>query len=61
MVADYKTDRVAGEAELAEKAERYRTQGEGYVRAVQGALGLPAPPRFELWFLDASEIREVSA
>jgi len=60
VVADYKTDRIAGEAELSEKADRYRAQGEGYVRGVQGALGLPEPPRFELWFLDASEIREVS-
>ena len=45
--------------DLAEKVARYRTQGTGYVRGIQGALGLSEPPRFELWFLDASEIREV--
>ncbi len=60
VVADYKTDRIAGEAEIGEKAERYRTQGEAYVRGIQGALGLLEPPRFELWFLDASEIRGIS-
>jgi ATP-dependent exoDNAse (exonuclease V) beta subunit len=55
VVADYKTDRVeAGKAR--EAASRYRAQGAVYVRAVQGALGLEAPPRFELWFLSCGEI-----
>ena len=48
------------DAALEERAEHYAAQGAGYVRAVQGALGLPEPPRFELWFLDAGRIREVS-
>ncbi len=59
VVADYKTDAVSGEDELAEKAARYRGQGELYVRAVQQALELDRPPRFELWFLDTGHIREV--
>jgi ATP-dependent exoDNAse (exonuclease V) beta subunit len=61
VVADYKTDRVRGEAELAEKAARYALQGAGYVRALEQALGLGAPPRFELWFLDADRIVDASA
>jgi ATP-dependent exoDNAse (exonuclease V) beta subunit len=56
VVADYKTDRIEAGPELREAAERYAHQGAGYVRAVQEALGLPAPPRFELWFLHAGEI-----
>ena len=60
VVADYKTDRLDDDAALEERAEHYAAQGAGYVRAVQGALGLPEPPRFELWFLDAGRIREVS-
>jgi ATP-dependent exoDNAse (exonuclease V) beta subunit len=53
VVADYKTDAVASGDALAGHAERYRRQGGIYVRAVQRALGLEAPPRFELWFLRA--------
>jgi ATP-dependent helicase/nuclease subunit A len=52
VVADYKTDAVDG-ADLAAHAARYAGQGAAYVRAVAGALGLPEPPRFELWFLQA--------
>jgi ATP-dependent exoDNAse (exonuclease V) beta subunit len=56
VVADYKTDRIRDAADLAEKTARYARQGAGYVRAVQEALGLEHPPRFELWFLDADRI-----
>ncbi len=59
VVADYKTDRIAGEADLAARVERYAGQGRGYVRAIESALGLPAPPPFELWFLDAGVIRRI--
>jgi ATP-dependent exoDNAse (exonuclease V) beta subunit len=59
VVADYKTDRIESSAEMEAKAERYASQGAGYVRALEEALGLDAPPRFELWFLDADEVREV--
>jgi ATP-dependent helicase/nuclease subunit A len=56
VVADYKTDAVAG-ADLDAHAGRYAAQGEHYTRAVQLGLGLAARPRFELWFLAAGEVR----
>jgi ATP-dependent helicase/nuclease subunit A len=59
VVVDYKTDRVAP-AEAREVAERYRPQGKVYTRAVQAALGLSAPPRFELWFLSPGEVVALS-
>ncbi len=37
-------------------AAAYAPQGGLYVRAVRDALGLPAAPRFELWFLRAGEV-----
>lgn len=55
VVADYKTDRVEGEA-LTERAAAYRPQLEAYARAVEQALGLDAPPAMELWFLHAGVI-----
>jgi ATP-dependent exoDNAse (exonuclease V) beta subunit len=56
VVADYKTDRVEGEAALRERAARYAGQAGHYRRAIQEAMGLPAPPRFELWFLRAGAV-----
>ena len=56
VVADYKTDRVEGEAELAEAAEGYRPQGAVYTATVAEALGLSGTPRFELWFLHAGRV-----
>lgn len=50
VVADYKTDAVAADA-VAERARNYAEQGRLYTRAVQRALSLDQPPRFELWFL----------
>jgi ATP-dependent helicase/nuclease subunit A len=58
VVADYKTDDVAGGA-LAERAAKYAAQGAVYTRALERALGLAARPRFELWFLRAGEVRVV--
>jgi ATP-dependent helicase/nuclease subunit A len=55
VIADYKTDEVAG-ADLARRTAIYATQGAAYVRAVQAALELAAPPRFELWFVHAGRI-----
>ncbi|HKJ25891.1 MAG TPA: hypothetical protein VKB65_13785, partial [Myxococcota bacterium] len=52
VVADYKTDRLGSDAAMRERAAHYAAQGGAYVRAVHEALGLDAPPRFELWFLD---------
>jgi ATP-dependent exoDNAse (exonuclease V) beta subunit len=59
VVADYKTDRIEAGA-LAEAAERYRSQGQVYTRAVQRALDLPALPRFELWFLHPGTVVPVA-
>lgn len=55
VIADYKTDEVAG-AELARRAAVYASQGAAYVRAVQQALDLAVPPRFELWFVHAGRV-----
>ncbi len=51
VVADYKTDEVEGEEEIAARAALYASQGGAYVRGVAAALGLDDVPRFELWFL----------
>jgi ATP-dependent helicase/nuclease subunit A len=56
VVADYKTDRVEGDEELAKRADIYRPQLETYARALRGALALDYEPRCELWFLRADEI-----
>ena len=56
VVADYKTDDVAGRS-LAELSAHYAPQGAAYVSAVQRALALPAAPKFELWFLQAGEVQ----
>jgi ATP-dependent helicase/nuclease subunit A len=57
VIADYKTDRVADEADLNERAAAYGEQGRIYQRALQGALGLAEAPRFELWFLGVDRIQ----
>ena len=56
VVADYKTDAVASDRELAERAERYRDQLDRYAGALQSALELDEPPATELWFLAADRI-----
>ena len=56
VVIDYKTDAVDEGPALAERASAYAPQGATYSRAVQEALGLPTPPRCELWFLRAGRI-----
>ncbi len=56
VVADYKTDLIESDADLDERCVRYAAQGEGYVTALQDALGLEVRPRFELWFLDRDVI-----
>jgi ATP-dependent helicase/nuclease subunit A len=58
VVADYKTDRVEP-GRAGALAARYRAQGAVYVRAVQRALGLERPPRFELWLLSSGEVVRV--
>jgi ATP-dependent helicase/nuclease subunit A len=56
VIADYKTDEVATAADLERRAAAYAPQGAAYVRAVQEALELKRPPRFELWFLRADRV-----
>jgi ATP-dependent helicase/nuclease subunit A len=56
VIVDYKTDRVEGETELRERAAGYAGQARHYRRAIQEALVLAAPPRFELWFLYAGAV-----
>ncbi len=56
VVADYKTDRVAGREECEARATHYEAQGRFYTETLQRALGLRRAPRFELWFLQAGEI-----
>ena len=56
MIADYKTDEVEDPEEIARRAAVYAPQGATYVRALQEALDLPQPPRFELWFLRADRV-----
>lgn len=58
VVADYKTDRVGGEA-LAARVEAYRPQLETYAGAIGQALGLDALPATELWFLHAGVVRRL--
>ena len=55
VIADYKTDEVGG-ADLERRTITYASQGAAYVRAVQAALELAAPPRFELWFVQAGAV-----
>jgi ATP-dependent exoDNAse (exonuclease V) beta subunit len=56
VIADYKTDDVRAEADLAARATAYAPQGAAYARAVAEALGLTETPRFELWFLVAGRV-----
>jgi ATP-dependent helicase/nuclease subunit A len=53
VIADYKTDEVATEEEIRERAAVYAPQGEVYARAIREALEMEEEPRFELWFLRA--------
>ena len=56
MVADYKTDEVETEEEIAARSAVYAPQGALYSRAVLEALELEQAPRFELWFLRAGRV-----
>jgi ATP-dependent exoDNAse (exonuclease V) beta subunit len=58
VIADYKTDEVETEEDLDARARVYAPQGATYVRALQEALELTEPPRFELWFLRAGRVVE---
>jgi len=52
VVVDHKTDRV-GKRDLQEIADQHAPQGRLYVEAVQKALDLKHPPRFEVWLIEA--------
>jgi ATP-dependent helicase/nuclease subunit A len=56
VIADYKTDAVEDEAEVAERVERYRPQLETYARALEEALALGEKPHTELWFIHPDRI-----
>jgi len=56
VVVDYKTDRPGPAGLAPERRAEYARQGAVYQRALQRALGLPRPPRFELWLLAADAI-----
>jgi ATP-dependent helicase/nuclease subunit A len=51
VVADFKTDRLESDEQIAARAPAYARQEERYARAVQEALLLDRPPRTELWLL----------
>ncbi len=55
VVADFKSDGVDEEGAAA-LVEHYAPQLTLYGEAVQGALGLDAPPRRELWLLELDRI-----
>lgn len=56
VIADFKTDEVENPTEIERRAAVYAPQGATYVRALQEALDLAKPPRFELWFLRADRV-----
>ena len=56
VVADYKTDEVAGEGSVAERVHVYEPQVRIYARALRDALDLDHEPHIELWFLAADRI-----
>jgi ATP-dependent helicase/nuclease subunit A len=56
VAADYKTDRVDGDAAVAEKTRVYEPQVRTYARALRTALDLDYEPHTELWFLAADRI-----
>jgi len=56
VIVDFKTDEVESDEDVVRRAGAYAPQGEVYRRAIEEALGLPEPPRFELWFLHAGRV-----
>jgi len=56
VVADYKTDHLADDRELHDRAAAYRPQLEIYARALEASFDLKVTPRRELWFIDSGVI-----
>lgn len=61
VVADYKTDAVKTEEEIASRVERYRPQLAVYADALERALELERPPHTELWLLQPDRIVRLDA
>ncbi len=59
VVADYKSDRVESDAEVAERSAIYAGQVASYAQALRSGLGLAYLPRAELWFLHPGRIESV--
>jgi ATP-dependent helicase/nuclease subunit A len=57
VVVDYKSDAVAGAEAIDERAQHHAPQLLAYARALARALPGEKPPRAELWFLGAGELR----
>ncbi|MEK7328624.1 MAG: hypothetical protein AAB217_25535, partial [Chloroflexota bacterium] len=51
-IADFKTDELRDESQLAAVLPKYRAQLERYVEAVTGQLNLPVRPQGQLVFLN---------
>ena len=60
VIADYKTDTVGSDGEIAERVERYRPQLDTYARALEQALDLEDRPHTELWFIYADRVVRLS-
>ncbi len=60
VVVDYKSDALAGEAELDRRAQHHAVQLASYRRTLARALPHEPEPRAELWFLAAGALRILS-
>ena len=56
VVADYKTDQLADDAEIQDRAAIYKPQLEIYACALQEAMNLDVTPRQELWFVGSGVV-----
>lgn len=59
VVADYKTDHLATDDEIQDRAAVYQPQLEIYARALQKAMNLDVAPRRELWFIGSGVIHSL--
>jgi ATP-dependent exoDNAse (exonuclease V) beta subunit len=60
VVADWKSDRVESEVEIAQRTSIYGAQVRSYAAALRAALALDYEPRAELWFLHPGRVAVVS-
>jgi ATP-dependent exoDNAse (exonuclease V) beta subunit len=59
VVADYKSDALAGEEAIDERAAHHAPQVKAYARALARALPGEREPRAELWFLQPGLVRTI--